>query len=254
MRTKRETVPVTEKKVSRVEIIRETFKVKTKGKEVDRETVKESRVRQMAGPFELMMNKETRKKADIREKEREKKKKMRKENRDRKLSKERTESRVSLMVDKIRGKSEVNPKRKIENEEIGKEWGERGKRAKITEEVKHRPTTPIWGGGAREKIIGGKIPKIEEPITGKKESMKVGGNSTRSPLLKARLLTTINPFSAPKGFWGFKALWTENLGQQWGRRRVERRRRAPMASTSAHVFTGQSYAPRVLSARWQLEP
>ena len=31
------------------------------------------------------------------------------------------------------------------------------------------------GGGAREKRIGGKIPKIEEPMTGKKESLNVGG-------------------------------------------------------------------------------
>ena len=69
-------VPVTKKQVNRVELIRETFEVKTKRKEVDRETVKESKVRQMASPFEQMMNKETRKKADMREKEREKKKTM----------------------------------------------------------------------------------------------------------------------------------------------------------------------------------
>ena len=69
-----EKVPVIKKKVSRVEEIRETFEVKTKWKEVNRETVKESTVRQMASPFEQMMNIETRKKADIREKERGKKK------------------------------------------------------------------------------------------------------------------------------------------------------------------------------------
>ena len=100
---------------------------------------------------------------------------MRKVNRERKLSKERTDNKVTKLIENIKRKSEMTPKRKIEieNEESGGEWGERRKRVKTSEKESDSPTTPIWGEGERTEKMGGKIPMTEEPGEDKLKQSKI---------------------------------------------------------------------------------